>query len=83
MAGNRAVTGKYVGRDSAWLATRQTQLQAAYDSALAVGQSYSRPGFSFNKVQFDAIATELAEVLYAIDRAAGGAPNTTYADLSA
>lgn len=81
MAGNRSVTGKYVGRDSAWLASTLTKLQTAYDAVL-LAQSYSRPGYTFNRVQFDAIATELAEVQYAIDAASGTFSTRTYADLS-
>lgn len=82
-AGTRAVTGKYLGYESAWLASRLAELQTAYSACLTGHQSYSRPGFSFNRVQFDAIATELAEVQFAIDSAAGSRPDRTYADLSA
>lgn len=80
---NRSVTGRYVGKSSAWLTARQTELQAAYSACLTAHQGYSRPGFSFNRVQFDSIVSELAEVEYAIDRAAGTIVARTYADLSA
>lgn len=83
MASDRAVTGKYVGMDSAWLSARLTEVQSAYSACLTAHQSYSRPGFSFNRVQFEALSTELAELKYAIDVAAGNRPNRTYADLSA
>ena len=79
---NRAVTGRYVGKASAWLAARQTELQAAYSACLTAHQGYSRPGFSFNRVQFDSIASELAEVEYAIDSASGLRVTRTYADVS-
>lgn len=83
MAANRAVTGKYVGQTSAWLTARQTELQAAYSACLTAHQSYSRPGFNFQRVQFAEISQELAEVNYAIGVAAGTNPNRTYADMSA
>ena len=77
------VTGIYVGRDTTWLTARQTELQAAYSACLTAHQSYSRPGMSFSRVQFETIAAELAEVNYAIDVASGTRVNRTYADLSA
>ena len=83
MAATRAVTGIYVGRDTAWLTARQTELQAAYSACLTAHQSYSRPGYSFSRVQFESIARELAEVNYAIDVASGNRVTRTYADLSA
>ena len=82
-AGNRAVTGKFVGYSSSWLTARLAKVQAAYDACLDAHQSYARPGFSFNRVQFEALSTELAEIQYAIDVAAGTRPNRTYADFSA
>ena len=83
MAANRAVTGKYVGMTTEWLTARQTELQAAYSACLVAHQSYSRPGMSFSRVQFESIALELAEVNYAIDVSTGTRVNRTYADLSA
>ena len=83
MAANRAVTGIYVGQSMTWLTARQTELQAAYSACLTAHQSYSRPGFSFSRVQFESIIRELAEVNYAIDVATGDRINRTYADMSA
>jgi hypothetical protein len=83
MAGSRAITGKYVGKASAELTALRTQLESARTACLTGHQSYSRPGFSFNRVSFDSICQELAEVEYAQGLAAGTIATTTYADVSA
>lgn len=77
------ITGRYLGYTAVELAALKTKLQTAYDACLTAHQSYSRPGFSFNRVQFDSIRDELAEVNYAISLAVGTYASRTYADLSA
>lgn len=80
-AGNRAVTGKYVGMDSAWLSSYRTTLESQRDAALKAMQSYTILGKSMNRVDFNAIAAELTEVLYAQQIADGTRVTRTLADM--
>ena len=67
--------------DSAWLSSYRTTLESQRDAALKAMQSYSRLGMTFNRVQFDSINLELAEVLYAQQIADGSRVTRTVLDM--
>lgn len=65
-AGTRAITGMLVGLSLTELQTIKTNALAAMNTILTAHQGYSRPGFSFNRIQFQDAQHALAEANYAI-----------------
>jgi hypothetical protein len=78
-----APTGIYTGLTPAELATLRAEILASMKKIRDAHQSYSRPGFSFNRVAYDSLRQDLAEVEFAIATQGGGIMTRTYADLSA
>jgi len=76
-----ATTGKYIGLDSATLATMKTNAIAAHAAALSA-QSYSIAGRTKTAADLRAIGDEISEISFAQSHASGSIQSVTYPDMS-
>jgi hypothetical protein len=72
-----AVTGAFVGLTASELATLRTQVLAAMQAVLNVGQSYSIGGRSFTKADLPELRDMIAEINYAQGLLNGTGVNVT------